>query len=228
MVIIIDSILVLLVVIFFFVGIKRGFIRELVSLIGFVVALVAAYFLSGFGSSLVYDTFVDGYVQEKVSTAVVSSVNNEVDGVMVSIPEYYINAAETVGVDLEHVVKSNMGSTVQETADSVAQTVSTEIARPVIGGLIRIILFFILFIIVKLIIDWIGRALDIVARLPIIHGANKILGGFVGAIRGAGIAFIVSFIFYHVVNFSKNGVFGITAATLDATRIFSLLAEIFK
>ena len=224
---IINISLIAVILVFLVVGIKRGFIKELVSLIGFIVAFITALFLSGIGSSFVYDTFVDGFVQEKVSSAVVQSVDNEVDGVLVSIPEYFINAAEATGTDIEGVVKSNIGASVEETANSVAATVSKEIAKPVIGALIRVILFIIIFIIVKILIDWIGRALDLVGRLPVIHSLNRVFGAVIGTARGIVIAAIMCFVAMYLIKFQGGNLFGLTAEMLESSFVYNLLSSLF-
>lgn len=224
---IIDIALITVILVFLIVGIKRGFIKELVSLIGFVVAFVVALFLSGIGSSFVYDTFVDGFVKDKVSSAVMQSIDNEVDGVLVSIPDYFINAAEATGTDIEGVVKSNIGASVEETANSVAATVSKDVAKPVIGALIRVILFIIIFIIVKILIDWIGRALDLVSRLPVIHSLNRVLGAVIGTARGVVTAAIICFVAMYLIKFQGGNLFGLTAEMLEGSFIYNLLSSLF-
>ncbi len=224
---IIDIALITVILVFLIVGIKRGFIKELVSLIGFVVAFVVALFLSGIGSSFVYDTFVDGFVKDKVSSAVMQSVDNEVDGVLVSIPDYFINAAEATGTDIEGVVKSNIGASVEETANSVATTVSKDVAKPVIGALIRVILFIIIFIIVKILIDWIGRALDLVSRLPVIHSLNRVLGAVIGTARGVVTAAIICFVAMYLIKFQGGNLFGLTAEMLEGSFMYNLLSSLF-
>ena len=224
---IIDIALITVILVFLIVGIKRGFIKELVSLIGFVVAFVVALFLSGIGSSFVYDTFVDGFVKDKVSSAVMQSVDNEVDGVLVSIPDYFINAAEATGTDIEGVVKSNIGASVEETANSVAATVSKDVAKPVIGALIRVILFIIIFIIVKILIDWIGRALDLVSRLPVIHSLNRVLGAVIGTARGVVTAAIICFVAMYLIKFQGGNLFGLTAEMLEGSFMYNLLSSLF-
>lgn len=224
---IIDIALITVILVFLIVGIKRGFIKELVSLIGFVVAFVVALFLSGIGSSFVYDTFVDGFVKDKVSSAVMQSIDNEVDGVLVSIPDYFINAAEATGTDIEGVVKSNIGASVEETANSVAATVSKDVAKPVIGALIRVILFIIIFIIVKILIDWIGRALDLVSRLPVIHSLNSVLGAVIGTARGVVTAAIICFVAMYLIKFQGGNLFGLTAEMLEGSFMYNLLSSLF-
>ena len=70
MAIIIDLIALAIIIAFFFIGRSRGFIKEIVSLVGFVLAIILAVVLSGVGAPLIYDNFVDDAITETVSESI--------------------------------------------------------------------------------------------------------------------------------------------------------------
>lgn len=226
--VIIDIVIVAVIALFVFIGLKRGFVRELVSLFSFVIALAVAFFLSGVGSTFIYDTVIHSVVHDSISSSVSENVSNEAEAIIMEIPDEFVDAGKSIGVDIENIVRTNMGATVEETANNVANTVSRDVARPVVSSFIRVVLFILIFILVKLLIDWIGRLLNIVSILPVVHGANKILGGVIGFLRGLVLAVVVCYAIILVVDVRDNGILGITKETVENSYLFNLIANIVR
>ena len=225
---IIDLVVVGLIALFVFIGIKRGFVKEIVSLVGFIVALVLAFSLSNVGAELAYDNFIDASVQDSVKQSITDSVKNDADGILNSVPEEFISAAKTIGIDIEAAVNDSIGVNISDTAQNVALKISHDIARPVVTTLIRVILFLVLFIIIRILIGWLGKVLNIFARLPVLHSANKLLGGIVGFLRGTVIALVLCYVVILIVNVRENGLIGITKETIEASNIVNFVAEMIK
>lgn len=225
---IIDLVVVGLIALFVFVGIKRGFVKEIVSLVGFIVALVLAFSLSNVGAEFAYDNFIDASVQDSVKQSITDSVKNDADGILNSVPEEFISAAKTIGIDIEAAVNDSIGVNISDTAQNVALKISHDIARPVVTTLIRVILFLVLFIIIRILIGWLGKVLNIFARLPVLHSANKLLGGIVGFLRGTVIALVLCYVVILIVNVRENGLIGITKETIEASNIVNFVAEMIK
>lgn len=226
--IIIDIVIVAVIALFAIIGLKRGFVREIVSLFSFVIALVLAFFLSGIGSTFLYDSVVHGIVHDSISSSINENVSNDAESIIMEIPDEFVDAGKSIGVDIENIVRTNIGATVKETADNVANTVSRDVARPVVSSFIRVALFILIFILVKLLIDWIGRLLNIVSILPVVHGANKVLGGIVGFLRGLVIAVVVCYAIILIVDVRDNGILGITKETVENSFLFNLIANIVR
>lgn len=225
---IIDLVVVGLIALFVFIGIKRGFVKEIVSLVGFIVALVLAFSLSNVGAELAYDNFIDASVQDSVKQSITDSVKNDANGILNSVPEEFISAAKTIGIDIEAAVNDSIGVNISDTAQNVALKISHDIARPVVTTLIRVILFLVLFIIIRILIGWLGKVLNIFARLPVLHSANKLLGGIVGFLRGTVIALVLCYVVILIVNVRENGLIGITKETIEASNIVNFVAEMIK
>ena len=222
------SVIIVIIALFAIIGLRRGFVREIVSLFSFVIALIVAFSLSGISSTFLYDNFVHGMVHDSISTSITKNVSNEAEAIIMEIPEEFVDAGKSIGVDIESIVRTNMGETVEETADNVANTVSRDVARPVVSSFIRVALFILIFILTKLLIDWIGRLLNIVSILPVVHGANKILGGVVGFLRGLVLAVVLCYAIILVVDVRDDGILGITKETVENSYLFNLIANIVR
>ncbi len=223
--VIVDLILIAILIVFAFVGLKRGAIREIVSLVGFIVALVLAFTLSKAGSALIYDGFISDGITESISSAITPS--EDVNSILEQLPQEIIDAGEKVGIDVKTDLKddvSSEGSAVM----SVASAINKTVARPLISGLIQVILFIIIFIAAKILISWLGKLLNVVAKLPIIHSANGVIGLVIGMIRGIIIAIVACYALSVIIGIYPEGAFGINEEVLDKSYIFKYLSGIFN
>ncbi len=225
---VLDLVVIAVVALFIFIGLRRGFIKEIISLVALVVAFALAMILSGIGSSFIYDSFIDDYIKGTVSKPIIENVSNDAESIIVSIPDEFIDAGNLLGVEVETVVRTNMAESVKETADGIATTVSRDIARPIITSFIRVVLFIIIFVLVKLLIEWLGKILNIASHIPGLSSINKLLGGAVGLLRGMLTAAAICYAVVLIVDVRANGIFGITSKTVDESLIFSLFANIVR
>ncbi len=224
---IIDLVFIGIILIFAFIGLSRGFIKEIVSLIGVILALVVSFYLSRIFADFIFETFVKDTVVEKISETIVSTAENSVNGVVDVIPEYIVSAAKSMGFDITSSVNNNIASDIESTATSVSTSIVEDVAGPLISGLISVVLFIILFIILKILIGLISKALNLVAKLPVIKSANKLLGFSVGLIRGVLTVVICCYVLTILVNTNDNGLFGITNDRLDSSFILGIYNKIF-
>jgi uncharacterized membrane protein required for colicin V production len=135
-----DLILFILLVGGFLIGLKRGFIMQLIHLIGFIAAYIVAY--------IYYDDLapkINLWVPYP-ATSSESSISLLLDSI--SLEEAYYNA----------------------------------------------IAFAILFFAVKIILQIVGSMLDFLAHLPVLHFANRWLGGLLGFVEVYLIVFILLYI----------------------------------
>ena len=78
----------------------------------------------------------------------------------------------TKGVDTETI--KNGGEAAAAAIDSLSRTITLL--------LIKIIACIALFIVLRIVLTILIKTLDLIAKLPVIHGANKLLGGLLGII----------------------------------------------
>ena len=160
---ILDLVVLVLLVLSFVQGIRRGFIMTLCSLLAVFVALAGGWFL------------VHQYAQP---------LQERLEPVFLErfAPEYGAEDAkgqEDGGSFLEGV---------QEQAEDTMQAVQTAVAvqqcRAMAALVSRAVLFLAGFLAVLVIWLILCRVLDLAARLPGLHAANKVLGGVLGLVKG--------------------------------------------
>lgn len=207
---------------FLLIGIKNGFVKELISLISFVLAAIITFAVANWVAPLIYDGFLSNFVENSIQKAIASSVGNDVESIALVIPEAFVNAAKSFNIDLNEIIFGNIGETIQQTAEAVANAINLNIARPLIIGILNIILFIILFVLLKLIIKWIGSILNFISKIPILKSVNKLLGGILGGIKGIVLICIVCYLITLIIGFTSDGVFGITDSVIANTKVFKM------
>lgn len=100
--------------------------------------------------------------------------------------EAYRNAVSSI----QDSIQSGMESTLKNAAGSMAN----EVAQPIAWGAVYIIAFFVILLLWNLV----SKALDLVAKLPVLHFFNRLLGGALGLMKGLLIAGCICCLILHL------------------------------
>ncbi len=156
-----DLVLLLLLVLFFVQGVRRGFILTLCSLLAVFLALAGGWFLA--------DQYAQP-VQEALEPMILERL----------VPDRHEKDDGELGLTPAGSVQEQV-----EEAAQLAQTAFlTQQAKAVAGMAARVILFLAGFVGVLLIWFILCHALDLVAKLPGLNLVNKVLGGALGLVKG--------------------------------------------
>ncbi len=192
---ILDIAVAALLVLFTIVGVRRGFIKSVVRLLGFVVAVVGAAVASMPIAQYVYTTFfhtpIEAMVAQKVQegvTAAATSLSEQVTAVLSSLPHGVQSLLAVYGVDGSHM----NGAT--QTGEALVPTVMDGVITPLCTAVLQVIVFLVLFLVLFLIIRLLGKLIDkIFASLPVIKQVNGLLGGVLGFAEGVLVLFVLCF-----------------------------------
>ncbi len=180
----IDILVFLLFVVFVLIGRKRGFIKTVAGLVAFAVALMLASLLSGPVSSFVYDTMVEPQVIDAVNEKVGSEspAVEKIDAALTEMPEFVVRILQNGGVQNGADVLNKL--TGAESDVSVGERISEQVVAPIVAPLLKMLCTLILFIIVYIVAIILLKALNLLAKLPILKQLNTVLGAFAGAVSG--------------------------------------------
>ena len=164
--IIIDLIIVLIMLLFIFLGYKRGLVKVAFKLCTFFIAIIVAFvFYKPVAKLVIANTNID----ETIETAVTRKI----------LPE---GATETQEVDLSQdlpsIILKNSSDTVQSISKSFTNTI------------IETACLLLIFIIVKIVLKFVTALADLIAKLPILKQFNKLGGTLYGIIEGLFIVFL--------------------------------------
>ena len=166
---ILDAAAVAVVILFAVLGARRGFVLTLCGLLAYFVALAGAWALTEMATpwlSQKMEPQMEALVARSLTENVTDAAQADESGIWDLLR----------GIGLEEQVTRALEGGSQAAAASVAQPVAQMLARVIllVGG----------FVLVLALWRLISRGLDLAARLPGLHFANRFLGGVLGAAKG--------------------------------------------
>lgn len=163
-----------------FVGFRRGFIKEAVSTFLVLLSFVGVWFVNPYVNTFIREnTPVYREIQESVEEFAKEKTGRTGE----SGTEEKQKVLEEMGVP-EIIAENILKNSSQETysylsAQSFIEYISGYMATIVVNG----ISFFLSFFLVTVSIRMVTYALNLIARLPVVHGVNKIAGGLLGGVK---------------------------------------------
>lgn len=201
--VILDLVLLAVVLLFAVLGARRGLVLSLCSLVAVVVALIGATLISDALTPLFSAQaapMLEGFLQTRLNEWLASGSQAlaEADGFL-----------------------AHMAGSVLQNQDWAGQTgtVLPEFALAVTQAILRPILFVIAFVLLLILWHFISRALDLVARLPVLSTLNTAGGFLLGAVKGT----LVLLVLFLLLRTFCPGL--IPADLLAASRILSVIQK---
>ena len=166
-------------------GLHRGFIRKVVSAVSLIVTLVLVTYLTPQITTFIQEnTALHENLQEKCSNIFLNDEYNEnvkTDQVLMienmelpeNIKEMLLENNNTEAYDFLNV-------------SGFHDYVGAYLANMIINALAYLISFLIIWTAIRAIL----LALDVVTKLPILHGINKLLGGALGVVYGVALVWV--------------------------------------
>ncbi len=187
---VIDIISVILIVVSFVRGSMKGFIKSVWRLAAWVITAVLTFSLL----TPAYKFALNLPVSEKLNTQVHQYLDerltngNEQEAVMITgLPEFLGES-----IDLSQLTS--------EAAQNFDNAVS-DFAKNITNIIIKIAVFILLFLIIRILLWLVLNVLNVASKLPVIKGANKLLGGIAGVL---GTMFIIYLVCAFISFFASN------------------------
>lgn len=186
-----NGLLITVIIIFAFsalYGYSRGFIRIVFSLLSMILVLVLVSWITPYTTDFLkentklYDT-----LQEKCTERVQIKAMENMDDSMQQPQDITIAGIKLPEVLQKEFLEQTANNLLEETG--VYQQAGSYLADWMLKG----ITFFIVFILVNIILRLIVGILDLIAKLPVIKGVNRLLGLLAGLIQGLLIVWLLLF-----------------------------------
>lgn len=226
---IIDICLILAVVLFAFIGSKRGFIKEIVSLVGVVVSVLLALWISGVGSGFIYNTVVEEPLHNTVSSTVAENIDEVISDSKSTlydvVPDELVSVAEKIGIDIDLSDKIDADDEKSVIVSNATGKIMKTVVEPICTKAIAVIIFIIVFIVSMILISLLAKTLNIVAKLPVLNSLNAVLGTVVGFVRGGVISVAVCYGIYLILVVLGHGVWDIDMSLFTDSKIMSIFIK---
>lgn len=190
----IDIVLVLVVLVFALIGIKKGFFKSLLSLFNWVVCLVVSIWLAKYIANWVGSWFgMENAIAGKISTSLVG-MNNELSNSVASFGDKDSIMAACSGMNglIKQIISMIFSSSkVDFTSEAaVADVAGSGIAHVCVIAISALLLF----IVIKIVLAILGKLFDNIARTKVLGGLNRALGFVFGLVKGACIVIIINIV----------------------------------
>lgn len=155
-----------IVLLFVFLGYKRGLVKVAFKLCTFFIAIILAFMLyKPVAKIVIENTNIDETIETKITDKILPEGKTETDEVDLS-------------ESLPTIILKNSENTVQSIAKSCSNT------------LIETACLVLIFIITKIVLKFVTALADLIAKLPILKQFNKLGGTIYGIIEGLFIVFL--------------------------------------
>ncbi len=214
--IILDLIVIAIILIFVFLGSKKGFVKSVIEVVGFITAIYLAMTLSAPLANFTYDKIVEPAVSNSINKTVENVAENTTQAlneqVFESLPGFVKNNIDISNINV--IGYNNVGS-------EICSNIVKPISLPFIKGVFTLILFIILSFITKILAKLINKLFS----FRLIGKVNSVLGGVIGVFKG--IIFAVIFIILVNIIVSLTGGFlCFTAPAIESSKLFDTVLSL--
>ncbi len=191
-----DLIIVAILAVSVFLGVRRGLIRSVISLVGSIVALALALIFSSSLGGYIDANYVNapmrGWVIDQLSASAqtVSATDLDFDDLFANQPEFFVETCDFLGVDVDEMAAS-YEELKTDGLEYAKSAIITEMVDPLSAVISRGIAFAVIFLAAMIGIVVISLFSRFLNNLPILRKMDKLGGGILGAVTGILISFIV-------------------------------------
>lgn len=180
--IVFDLVILFLVAVFVFVGVKRGFLQSVFRLLSMVVSLWLAKWLFPYTKLFLERCFL----KEFIKSFVVEKLN--LSSGVTEITEYSVNSLNLPGFIKKSFLASDY---LRKIKNDATATLASTISEFVADYALTMLSYVLTFVIVSLAVLFVLLMLNIFSKLPVIHFCNAGLGGAAGFLAACIIIWLV-------------------------------------
>lgn len=219
---ILDIGIILITLLFFFWGKKKGIIGMITGFILSAVSIISAKIISSIVAIQAYNITIKPILKEKIlelmGDTIPSNIENFIQNDFLnSIPSFFSKAIKSYG----EIGNIPTATNVNEFAEVLLEKIAQPPIIFILSSFIFIIVFILCLILCKIFYKTITK---IISKLPFIGSTNKLLGGIVGICFSFAICFIITKIFALYIGLAGDtNALNITIETINKTYIFKYL-----
>lgn len=222
--IILDLIVVGIIVLMVILSAKRGFVRTVVEVVGFVLAIMVAISLGSGVAGMIYDNTVGPNIVSVADNTIDNTAQEIIDDAWDALPDFVVKNAEAFGISKEKINESLADIGGENKQDAVEQAINNSI-RPIFVRIVGMLCSFILFIILSFVVKLLAKLLNGIFSFSIAGDINRTLGGIAGLFKGVVFAVIFCVVIGMLVSFT-GGFWIFTHEALEASIITKFLLSI--
>lgn len=217
-----DGIVLLILLICFIAGWKRGAAITLLNFVALVAAFTVSVLLSPSLSNSIYETFFKAGVTDQLARTIGNSIGDGAEAVIAGIaavvPSFaavFLSSSSFDSEAITGIIENGNQDSVNSAADAVEGLISPAFTA-LIGIIIMVILFFILLAVFK----FVARLLSKFFELPVLSTINRVFGGVIGIAEGVILVMLIVSLAKMAVPITDGSIPFLTQEAIDGSFIF--------
>ena len=223
--ILIEILLLAVIVLVIYLSYRKGFLRSLWSLGGFLLAVIISYVLGKLIAEMLFEVMARPWLTSLINEQIIAGSGDNIAQVVDGL---YQNLPAILSGPLTMIVgtKEELTLTLQQAVANGSATITDIIVgllQPVVVALLGTILFLLVFIICMILRRLLDKLLIRVHRLPIIGAFDSVLGAGVGLLKAAVWVWLIVVLIKVVVVFSAGSLPWLNESVVDSSLLFKYL-----
>ena len=187
--VIIDAIVVVVLLAFAIWGARQGLVRALAGLVMVIVALVGAGMIAATFSDPAARLAAPG-IQKHITSRVEEAMAVQTDSTPEEVGEEPRVEDLLVLLGLDEDVRGSLAEQAEEQIRDAGASIVSAVVESMVGSVAYGVLFILSFLALLLMLHVLVGAMDLVMKLPLLHGLNTLGGGALGLIEGTLVLFL--------------------------------------
>lgn len=213
---ILDLFFTAIIIVGIFLGIKKGAVKIILSLVALIVAAFLAYYLSTPTAVFLNNK----YITLSISSDIYESLESGEEPSSV-LPDYINDLAEKSGINLDSLILNNTIN--KENISKIVDSHLSESITRVVSAVLIPVFFIIFSFILKLFVNIFSK----LVKHSFVGGINSLLGAIFGALNGCVIVTVICIIISLLIKYSAISYFNISEETVNSSLIYSIFLYIF-
>lgn len=224
---ILDLIILVVFLICLWRGHKNGFIKSFFGLFGSIAAFILSSLFAGPLGTFLGESFFSPVMEKYLLSALSERIGTAVENLDFSaLPSSCDDILSRFGVTAESV-KEMLVSESATVGQSAVEQLSETVILPGSVSIGYAVAHIVLFIVLSIAIRFAVKALDLVAKLPVLNFSNKTLGVLMGAVWGLFLAIIFSCVLVYLEPMMQGSENGFSSAfDIEQTYLIRFLSKI--
>ena len=187
--VIIDAIVVVVLLAFAIWGARQGLVRALAGLVMVIVALVGAGMIAATFSGPAA-RLAAPVIQKHITSRVEEAMAVQTDSTPDEVGEEPRVEDLLVLLGLDEDVRGSLAEQAEEQIRDAGASIVSAVVESMVGSVAYGVLFILSFLALLLMLHVLVGAMDLVMKLPLLHGLNTLGGGALGLIEGTLVLFL--------------------------------------
>lgn len=203
---------------------RKGFLRSIILVVGYVAAIVLAINLSRFFADWTYTVVIEHTVAESINTTLAHSVEElsvatAIPALLAKLPAFITNPL-LAGYGGEAGLIQSLEESTSGAVENLGDVISKTVVEPIVVALLQMLFCLLIFALCVIIVKAVAALFKGFYNLPIIGPINSLLGAVVGILEAVIALYVLALIVSLVISFTGNELPWLNGDVIRSTHLF--------